>query len=64
MIYDYKEEDLLFRPTNRFLSEETMSWYKNKSVLITGGGGSIGSELARQIASCVPARLVVLDYVC
>lgn len=61
MIYDYKEEDLLFRPTNRFLSEETMSWYKNKSVLITGGGGSIGSELARQIASCVPARLVVLD---
>lgn len=61
MIYDYKEEDLLFRPTNQFLSKETMSWYKNKSVLITGGGGSIGSELARQIASCDPARLVILD---
>lgn len=61
MIYDYKEEDLLFRPTNRFLNEETMSWYKNKSILITGGGGSIGSELTRQIASCAPARLVILD---
>lgn len=61
MIYDYKEEDLLFRPTNQFLNKETMSWYKNKSVLITGGGGSIGSELARQIASCDPARLVILD---
>lgn len=61
MIYDYKEEDLLFRPTNQFLNEATMSWYKNKSVLITGGGGSIGSELARQIASCDPSRLVILD---
>ena len=47
--------------TDEILSEETMAWYRGKSVLITGGGGSIGSELARQIAKCRPARLVILD---
>ena len=61
MMNAYTEEDLLFRPANRFLNEETMAWYRGKHVLITGGGGSIGSELARQIASCGPDRLVILD---
>ncbi len=60
-LHDFAIEDLLFRSTNQFLSEETMAWYRGKSVLITGGGGSIGSELARQIARCRPARLVILD---
>ncbi len=58
---DFDIEDLLFRSSNRFLSQETMSWYQGKHVMITGGGGSIGSELARQIARCKPARLVILD---
>ena len=60
-IHDFNIEDLLFREANQFLSEETMDWYRGKSVLITGGGGSIGSELARQIAKCGPSRLVILD---
>ncbi|MBO4415594.1 MAG: polysaccharide biosynthesis protein [Lachnospiraceae bacterium] len=60
-IKDFDVEDLLFRSVNQFLSDETKSWYKDKNVLITGGGGSIGSELARQIAKCEPARLVILD---
>ena len=60
-IHDFEIEDLLFRSPNQFLNEETMSWYRDKNVLITGGGGSIGSELARQIARCKPARLVILD---
>ncbi len=60
-IHDFDIEDLLFRSANRFLTEETMAWYRGKNVLITGGGGSIGSELARQIASCGPKRLVILD---
>ena len=60
-IHDFNIEDLLFRHTNQFLDEKTMNWYRGKSVLITGGGGSIGSELARQIARCKPSRLVILD---
>ena len=60
-IHDFAIEDLLFRSANHFLNDETMAWYAGKSVLITGGGGSIGSELARQIARCKPKRLVILD---
>ena len=61
MIDGFMEENLLFRSASRFLNEGTMSWYRGKNVMITGGGGSIGSELARQIASCKPSRLVILD---
>ncbi len=60
-IHDFNIEDLLFRSASHFLNEATMAWYRGKSVLITGGGGSIGSELARQIARCGPSRLVILD---
>lgn len=60
-IHDFDIEDLLFRSANHFLNDETMAWYSGKNVLITGGGGSIGSELARQIARCKPSRLVILD---
>lgn len=60
-IHDFAIEDLLFRSANQFLNDETMAWYAGKSVLITGGGGSIGSELARQIARCRPSRLVIFD---
>jgi len=60
-LHDFAIEDLLFRSASQFLNEETMAWYRGKSVLITGGGGSIGSELARQIARCKPSRLVLLD---
>ncbi len=60
-IHDFDVEDILFRSANQFLNEETMAWYRDKVVLITGGGGSIGSELARQIAKCGPKRLVILD---
>lgn len=60
-IRDFDIEDLLFRSATHFLEDKTMAWYSGKNVLITGGGGSIGSELARQIAKCHPARLVILD---
>ena len=61
VIHDFNIEDLLFRHSSQFLTDDTMGWYRGKSVLITGGGGSIGSELARQIARCRPSRLVILD---
>ena len=58
---DFEIEDLLYRSTVDVIDEKTASWYRGKSVLITGGGGSIGSELARQIAKIGPSRLMLLD---
>ena len=58
---DFNIEELLFRRTANFIDEKTAAWYRGKRVLITGGGGSIGSELARQIAKVGPERLVLLD---
>ena len=54
-------EELLFRDPIELHSETTSLYYAGKTVLITGGGGSIGSELCRQIASMRPRRLVILD---
>ena len=58
---NFEIEDLLYRTAVDVLDEKTASWYRGKSVLITGGGGSIGSELARQIAKVGPSRLTLLD---
>ncbi len=54
-------EDLLFRSPVILENRETKAYYRGKVVLITGGGGSIGSELSRQIASFSPRTLIVLD---
>ncbi|MGN0793837.1 MAG: polysaccharide biosynthesis protein [Aristaeellaceae bacterium] len=53
--------ELLFRQQVEFLDEKTRNYYHGKTVLISGGGGSIGSELCRQIARMEPKRLVILD---
>ena len=58
---EFNVEELLFRSPISFISEETRAFYRGKTVLISGGGGSIGSELARQIARMEPRRLVILD---
>jgi len=60
-IRDVNIEDLLFRETVKLDFDETRRSYAGKTVLVTGGGGSIGSELCRQIASCSPKKLVILD---
>ena len=57
----FKIEELLFRDPLRLDNTGTASYYAGKTVLITGGGGSIGSELCRQVAECHPQRLIVLD---
>ena len=58
---EFDIEELLFRRPEDFLDGETRAYYKNKTVLISGGGGSIGSELSRQIARMQPKKLVILD---
>ena len=60
-IREFDVEELLFRREVDFLGEQTRSFYRDKVVLVTGGGGSIGSELSRQIARMKPRQLVLLD---
>ena len=53
--------DLLGRDEVDLNVEEISGYLKNKTVLVTGGGGSIGSELCRQIAHFHPKRLIIFD---
>lgn len=54
-------EDLLGREPVKVNLDEIMGYVSGKRILVTGGGGSIGSELARQIASHNPESLIIVD---
>ena len=54
-------EDILFRAPINDACVGVNSFFSGKRVMITGAGGSIGSELARQIASCRPANLILFE---
>jgi|GEM_PF-37159 len=58
---DFRIEDLLFRSSVDLGNSLFRHFYEGKTVLVTGGGGSIGSELCRQIAANNPKRLIILD---
>jgi FlaA1/EpsC-like NDP-sugar epimerase len=58
---EFAIEDLLFRDPIKVTSEETNRFYRDKTILVTGGGGSIGSELCRQIARRHPKKLIIFD---
>ncbi len=58
---EFDIEELLFRKPLVVTNEKTAAFYQNKVVMITGGGGSIGSELCRQIAKMQPRQLIILD---
>lgn len=58
---DVQIEDLLGRDPVKLDNKNIASLIKDQVVLVTGGGGSIGSELCRQIIKHKPAKLVILD---
>ena len=60
-VRDITPEELLGREPIKVADEEILSFVKDKTVVITGGGGSIGSELCRQIAAHEPKRLIIID---
>jgi FlaA1/EpsC-like NDP-sugar epimerase len=54
-------EDLLGRETVKVNMDEILDFVKDRVILVTGGGGSIGGELCRQIANRQPKKLIVFD---
>lgn len=58
---DVSVEDLLGREPLRTDMSDVFEMIKGKTILVTGGGGSIGSELCRQIAAHQPKRLIIFD---
>lgn len=63
-ISDFKDveiEDLLGREPIKVNLDEIVGYVTNKVIMVTGGGGSIGSELCRQIAARDPKQLIIVD---
>lgn len=60
-VVDVDVEDLLGRETVKVDMQEIYDFISGKVILVTGGGGSIGSELARQIAKHNPKQLIIFD---
>src|SRR5699024_11193928 len=60
-IRDVEIEDLLGREPIKVNMKEMSDYIEERTVLVTGGGGSIGSELCRQIASFNPKHLIIVD---
>ncbi len=61
-IRDVRIEDLLRREPVQIDIEQVAQFLKGKTVLITGSGGSIGSELCRQIFKCNPAEMILMGH--
>ncbi|MBU9888686.1 MAG: polysaccharide biosynthesis protein [Candidatus Omnitrophica bacterium] len=59
---DVKPDDLLGRETVTIDQEEIRQYVQGKVVLVTGAGGSIGSEICRQVASFAPKKIILFDH--
>ncbi|MGN0835554.1 MAG: polysaccharide biosynthesis protein [Candidatus Spyradosoma sp.] len=60
-IRNFDLQDLLDRPPLNLNDEAIVKMIRGKTVLVTGAGGSIGSEICRQVARCAPARLLLVE---
>ncbi len=60
-VRDININDLLGRPEEKLDMTPVADFFRDKTVLITGGGGSIGSELCRRLLALNPARIVLYD---
>ncbi len=60
-VHDVDITDLLGRDEIHLNTEEISGYLEGKTIMVTGGGGSIGSELCRQIAHFKPRRIIVFD---
>lgn len=60
-VRDIRVEDLLGREPVRFDNKQISDFIKGKVCMVTGGGGSIGSELVRQIAKYAPKQIIIID---
>jgi len=58
---DIRMEDLLGREAVKIDLNEIAGYLKEKTVMITGAGGSIGSEMCRQVVGFAPSRLIIID---
>jgi FlaA1/EpsC-like NDP-sugar epimerase len=61
LVRDINIEDLLFRDSVMLEDPAIKAFYQGKRILVTGAGGSIGSEICRQLANFKPGELVLLD---
>lgn len=61
MLREVEIDDLLGREPVKMDQEDVRRFIKNRTVLVTGGGGSIGSELCRQIVEYKPNKLIIFD---
>lgn len=60
-IRETRISDILFRPEVDLDTRSIAAYLEHKTVLVTGGGGSIGSEICRQVAVFYPAKLIIFD---
>ena len=60
-IREVEIEDLLERPPVRIEMDRISAYLKDKTILVTGGGGSIGSEICRQVAGFEPGEVIVVE---